>query len=289
MRSAIEAKDAHALAALYADEAVVEPIGGQPQHGRAAIEAAARAEMDPAESIRVAFSRMWIKGDLAVVEAVFHAKHPAASGLHDVGGTEISTMWFDRDGRIARERSYSEQASLESQAQGDADADPIPELPTTTEVHVARDTTHDAERIAWAQDMEAKNSASDEHTLATLADPFRWDCALGFHGSSRDAFAKALAGYRTRFPDEKWVATNVWPVEDYLIVEELFTGTHEGDMGPFKASHRPVQWHWLEIWQVKDAKIAHGWSWANFDELKSQIQLQPDNKRKPAAACLVQP
>jgi len=289
MRAAIQAKDAHAVAALYAEDAVVEPVGGKAQQGRAAIEAALHAQMDPAESIRLAFPRVWIKGDLAVVETVFHAKHPAASGLHDVGGTEISTMWFDRDGHITRERSYSEEASLESQAEGDADAEPIPEIPTTTEVHVAGDTTHDAERIAWAKDVEAKNSASDESNLATIADTFTWDCALGFHSSSRDALAKTLGRWRAHFPDEKWVATNVWPVEDYLIVEELFTGTHEGDMGPFKASHHPVQWHWLEIWQTKDAKIAHGWSWANFNELRPQIELQPEAKRKPAAACLVQP
>jgi hypothetical protein len=77
-------------------------------------------------------------------------------------------------------------------------------------------------------------------------------------------------------------------VEDYVIVEELLNATQDGDLGSFKASHRPVQWHWLEIWQVKDAKITHGWSWANFEELRPQI-APAGAKRKPRMACQVEP
>jgi uncharacterized protein (TIGR02246 family) len=290
LRAAVEVKDARAVAALYADDAVVEPMGGRAQHGRAAIEAATRAEFEPAASIRLAFPRVWLKDDVAIVEAVFRATHPPASGLHDVGQSEAITFWFDHAGKITHERSYQEQEHLDDQAAGDPGADPLPEIPATTEVHVATSGADDARTIAWANDMEAQNSASDAHMIASLAEPFRWDCSLGFHSSSRPAFAKALASWRTRFPDEKYVATNVWPVGDYVVVEELFTGTHEGDIGPLKASHHPVSWHWLEIWQVKDGKIARGWSWTNFGELLPQIALEPPQSlAKARSACSVEP
>jgi uncharacterized protein (TIGR02246 family) len=288
LRAAVEAKDAHAAAAVYAQDAVVEPAGGKPQRGRAAIEAAMRDQLAPASTVRMGFGRVWLKGDVAIVEAAFRAAPLAGSRAHDVGETELSVLWFDATGHIAREHAYQEQATLDAQASGEADAEPIPSIPTKTEVHAADTGADDAKIVAWANGVEAAESRSDAEGLAAFDEHVTWDCALGFHGTSRADLAKALGHWRAAFPDEKWVATQVWPVEDYVIVEETFTGTQKGKFGPLEASGKAVTWRWAEVWQVKDGHIARGWSWANFNELRAQI-AGPVPPPSVKAACSVEP
>jgi ketosteroid isomerase-like protein/predicted ester cyclase len=285
LRAAVEAKDAHAVAALYAERATLEPIGGHVVQGRAAIEVAMRAELAPAATIRVGFPRVWLKDDVAIVETAFRASHTSAA-VHDIGGTEFSVLWFDRDGLIARERSYQEQETLDEQAAGEPDASPLPVISAAMEVH-AGSSPDDAAAVAWANGVMAKSTRSDAETLAVYDEHIKWDCALGAHLSSRAELVAPLAHFRTAFPDQQYTATNVWPVEDYIIVEETLTGTHQGDLGSFVASHKPVSWHWIEIWQVQGDQIVHGWSWTNLKELEQQIGLPTKSKLHPA--CSVEP
>jgi predicted ester cyclase len=238
----------------------------------------------PAQSMQVAFPRIWLKGDVAVVEAVFRATHPASSGIHDVGEDAVFVLEFDRAGKIARELDYQENATLAAQAVGEDGAPAIPALPTTREVHIGGDSPRDASLIAWANDVEARESKSLTDALSVMDEHVAWDCALGFHGTSRDEFAKPLAHWFAAFPDMRFTATRVWPVEDYVIVDELFEGTQDGEFAGIAPTHKRVTWHWLEIWQHRDGKIVHGWSWANFEELEKQLQGPVEHKVKHACA-----
>jgi predicted ester cyclase len=203
--------------------------------------------------------------------------------MRDVGASELIVLTFDRDGRIARERTYSDQSTLETQADGDPDAAKIPAIPTTTELHVARAATTDPAVLAWTDASEAKLSR-DNADPTVIDEHAGWDCSLGFHGTTREQLATAATPWHTAFPDSKYTATNVWSVEDYVIVEERFTGTQQGKLFDIEASHRPVSWHWIKIWRVDGGKIVHGWQWGNWNELERQITTPATPKHKPACS-----
>jgi len=288
MTAAIHAKDAHALAALYADDAVIEVAGGRPLHGRAEIEAEIAAMLQPAEAIKVAIARVWLTDDVAIVENVFRAHHGVASPLYDIGESELSILWFDRDGRIAKEHSYRDQPTLEAQAAGEPDAAELPVLPEEPELHIASGPT-DAATLSWVRDVEAKWDTEDVDG-ATHSDDLQLDCMSGHaHLSSRAEAVAALKHWRTAFPNQTNRPSNIWRVGDYVILEDVFSGVQHGDLGSIKATDRPVAWHWAHVWKLASGKITRAWQWSNFDELYRQIGAPPrkDGAKQVRPACSI--
>jgi hypothetical protein len=57
-------------------------------------------------------------------------------------------------------------------------------------------------------------------------------------------------------------------------------GTHKGDLGPLKATKKPVSLHGIDIMTIKDGKIQAGSGYSNSVELLAQTGLLP----KPKAA-----
>jgi ketosteroid isomerase-like protein len=272
LKHAVEAKDTRAIAALYTADAVVVPFGGDTRHGQAEIERGEARSLAPAASVRAGAGRVWLKDDVAVVEWKFRATLAPPSKGAAVGSTELAVLWFSPEGRIREEHDYMNEGALRLQAEGDPDAPALPEIPASTEVHdgPARD---EAGALAWTQRYEDASSNDDAAALAMLDERITWSCTLGFTADSRAPFPKLLAHWRAAFPDEHTRADRAWPIEDFVIVEETFTGTHKGQLGPFAASGRPVTWHMAEVWQLRDGRIAHGWSYMNFGELGTQVTV----------------
>jgi ketosteroid isomerase-like protein len=281
------ARDAHAATAPYADDAVVDLVGGRTLRGHAAIEGYLKEQMVPAAKLQVAFGRVWLKGDVAIVEGTFHATPAAAPDL-TIGANTLSVLTFDRAGKVAHERHYQNQGTLDAQMDREKDAPPVPPLPATREVY-AGDSPDDTARVAWAHGVEAAYTESDDKLLAAMDDRVTWRCNLGFNGNSKAEFAAPLARYRVAFPDLTQVADRVWPVEDFVIVEETLKATQKGKFGPFAASGRPIVWRWAEIWHVKDGKIARGWSYANFREVLPQLTGEPPKASKAKPPCSIEP
>jgi uncharacterized protein (TIGR02246 family) len=282
MRSALEARDAHALAALYADDAVLTVAGAPPVRGRAAIEAALAAQLGPAQSVQVALSRVWLADRVAILEVPFRASHAPDKHLGDVGTTDAIVLWFDAGGRIVQEHDYQEQGTIDAQAAREADAPALPTLPATTEVHRGPARV----RVALADELMAASSTSDDLLLARMDEQVHWDCVLGLHGTSRSDVARALAHLRQVFPHQAWKAVNAWAVDDYVLVEEQLDATQDGKFGDLEASHRPITWHFFEVWKVDGDRVVRGWTFANFEELEHQVA--PERAGKPhLAACSV--
>jgi predicted ester cyclase len=232
---------------------------------------------------------VWLKGDVAIAEWTFRAAlaSPAAKG-REVGTTELAVLYFAPDGRVREEHDYMNEGFLQMQAEGDPDAPPLPEVPTTTEVHDGPPADERA-AYAWANRYEDTASTDDAAAIQMLDERITWRCTLGFNAESRAPFSKVLAHWRAAFPDERSRADRVWPIEDFILVEETFTGTHKGKIGPFEGSGRPVTWHFAEVWQVKDGRIARGWSYANFKEVIPQITGAPLPAPKSEVPCTSEP
>jgi uncharacterized protein (TIGR02246 family) len=288
MKRAVESKDARAIAALYTDDAVVVPFGGRTRHGRAEIEQGEAHEFGPAASVRATPARIFLKGDVAIADWAFRASLATPPAGRQVGTSELAVLWFAPDGRIREEHDYMNAGTLDMQAEGNPHAPALPDVPATSEVHDGP-AADDARAVAWANRYEDASSNDDAKAISMMDEHITWRCSLGFSADSREPFPAVLAHWRAAFPDMHWVADHVWPVEDYIVVEETLTGTHKGEIGPFAASGRPVKWHWAEVWQVKDGKIAHGWSYANFRELRPQVSDGPAPASKADVPCSIEP
>ena len=120
---AIEKADAEALAALFADDAVLRhPLSPEPIRGKAAIAASEQALFDAFSDIEVEVLRVVAEAADVVVEVVMRATN---TGPLDVGAgeslpptrrrIELPSVWLLKlggDGRIAEERDYLDTASF---------------------------------------------------------------------------------------------------------------------------------------------------------------------------------
>jgi predicted ester cyclase len=211
---------------------------------------------------------------VAIAEWQFRAGVAAPAKGREVGTSELAVMTFAPDGRIREEHDYMNQGSLRLQAEGDPDAPALPEVPLTSEVHEGAPLDA-AGALAWTARYENACSNDDAAAVSMLDEHVTWRCTLGFAADSREPFPGLLAHWRAAFPDEHYTADRVWPVEDFIIVEETMTGTHKGRIGPYEGTGRRVTWHLAEVWQIKDARITHGWSYASFGELRPQVSDAP--------------
>ena len=120
---AVENRDEDALAALFADDAVMyHPLSPEPIRRKAAIIASEQALFEAFSDINVEVRRVVAEVDDVAMEVVLRATN---TGPLDVGADEprpptgrrieLQAVWFmrlDGDGRIVEERDYLDTASF---------------------------------------------------------------------------------------------------------------------------------------------------------------------------------
>ena len=120
---AVENRDADALGALFADEALLHhPLSPEPIRGKPAILASEQALFEAFSDIEIEVLRVVAERDDVAVELVLRATN---TGPLDVGADEplpptgrrieLRSVWFLRlraDGRIAEERDYLDTAGF---------------------------------------------------------------------------------------------------------------------------------------------------------------------------------
>ena len=77
-------------------------------------------------------------------------------------------------------------------------------------------------------------------------------------------FAKA-------FPDLKVTVNNAWGFGDVAIVEYTMAGTQKGAFMGKPASKKAMNVHGVDVFQVKDGKVAHLWTYENGMEMAMQL------------------
>jgi limonene-1,2-epoxide hydrolase len=278
---AANADDASRVASFFSDDVAIYFYGSlvtSEMHGRSAF--VDRFKKTPFSDTKTAPTRIWMKGNVAVVELTWtgtmtgDAKDLKATNK-PIGQKRAIVYAFNDDGLVKEEHIYSDSLGLRAQMRGDKKAPPVEPHPTgAAEVHIAKGTPDEDRLVDWAKKLDdAFNTDDVKQAAATLADDVVYD-AWGLpllKGKKENV--KDLQGTFRAFPDQKWTPTNVWGIDGYVVIEHVFTGTQKVPYGRMtKVTGKPVTGqHFLEIWQPSaDGKLAHGWGYTNPVEAMEQ-------------------
>ena len=283
--------DGKKVATAYAADGVVKIAGMPEAKGRDAITADATQNFAAFPDFKVAFARIWQKGNVQVIEWVVTGTNngefmgkKATGRPTGVGGISVVTM--SDEGLIKEDRRYFDMMTTQSQLDPKAAAGsfrPVPAIPATSETHVAKD---DAATLAKVNEVYA---TLDTHKVDALL-PFYADDA-SFDDMSQPAAFKGkkmlkdmTSMFLVAFPDLKQVNSMQMVSDGWVISEGVLTGTHKGALGPLKASNKPVSIHYLDVWQMKDGHVVSGRSYSNGLELMMQIGAVPAPGASAAAS-----
>ncbi len=282
---AINAHDAKAVAACYASDAIITVPGTWINHGQvqgsADIEKNAQGFFDAFKDVKFWISREWVKQDVAAIEFGWTGTHSGdflgvKASDKPAGTTGLMLVTYDNDGHIKQETRYSDLATVFTQVgliKGKPRAIPTPVA--SPEINFAKGTPDEDKNLAVAKGLnDTFASKKEADFLAPLADDVEWnDVGMGETSKGKDGAKKFYNGFLKAFPDAKSELTSSFAVGDYVIAESSFTGTHKGDMGPIKATKRPVNLHGVDVFQFSNGKIVKGWSYGNSIEFVGQVGL----------------
>jgi len=94
---------------------------------------------------------------------------------------------------------------------------------------------------------------------------------------------KMWDGLKTAFPDFKIEEKEIVSAGDWVVAYSLGTGTHKGDLGPVKATNKPVKIDYAEVIRLENGKIKETWSYMNNLQLYGQLGLLPTPSDKQVA------
>jgi steroid delta-isomerase-like uncharacterized protein/uncharacterized protein (TIGR02246 family) len=281
MQTALEGLNAHdaaKFASVYADNAMVSVAGLNELAGRAAVEQNMKEWFETFSKIKLGFRRVWIKGDVLVLEWVINGTH--SGDLFGVKGKEnpighygLSLVWFDENGKVKRENRYGELGAVLTQADGKQKAKEIPTVPAAAEMIPAKGSPEEDKLLEAAKGLHAAvEKKSEADFLALVSDDFVYEGVVGFDQIKGKADTKKFFGGLTKaFPDIKFSPSAAWAIGDYVIVEYQMSGTHKAALGTVPASKKPVNVHLVDVAQIKDGKVQRAWTYQNSVEFLSQV------------------
>lgn len=273
--------DPKKFASVYADDAVISVAGLNEVSGREAIAQNMAEWFETFSKVKLGFSRVWIKGDTIVLEWVINGTHHGE--LFGVKGTDqpighygLSIVTFNPDGKVTRENRYGELGAVMTQV-GAAGAKvkprPIPEVPAAPETILSKAGEDDNVALARTV-LGALESKKEADLLAALSDDVEQDGVFHLETSKGKGGAKKFfKGFVTAFPDAKFDATRALAIGDYAVVESTLKATHKGALGTIQATKRPVAVHLVDIFKIKDGKVARAWTYQNSLEMQQQLGL----------------
>jgi steroid delta-isomerase-like uncharacterized protein len=302
LESALAARDAKKVAALYATGAVLVSAGKDGVHesvGRTEIEAS-RARgftvMGKAfPDLKWVNTRAMQRGDVLVVEWVgtgtdtggFLEDKPTGK---KVGWRGISIYWFDDDGLVKRETNVLDPLTIMGQlGRGDykgkvRPAAPTPSLPM--QWVTAKDAPEVQTNLEAAQAFYALFEKKDEKAILAMMtdDVVHADLAQSDDVKGKEAVKKELSAWFKAFPDVKMTATHAWAFGDVVVAEIESSGTFKGPLGPLKPNGKSATTHGVEVLEMSAGKIARVTSYANAREFLLKYDLMPKPAGAPATA-----
>lgn len=290
MQDALNAHDVDRWSQGYSPDAslTVIPLLGAVR-GRAAIKADQEGFLTAFPDMKIAANRIWQAKDVAVVEWIQNATHTGDfMGLKatkkPTGQIVLSVMQFGDDGLVKDEHLYYDGATLLAQITGKGIARPIPPMPTMGNVYVATGSPEEAQAVDVAKRIMADREKNDVNDfLSLLGDDFELSATMAPQPEKGKAVAKqSFERFEATFPHAKYDVTRALGVNGFAILEYAVKGTQDGPIGPLPASHRPVDWHWVEVYEVKEGKAQRAWAYANMIELLTEI-APPRGETPPGA------
>lgn len=71
-----------------------------------------------------------------------------------------------------------------------------------------------------------------------------------------DGMRSLYEGFFKGIPDVKAETLDIVAEGDVVMVYDRFGGTHEGPLGPFEATRKPLFWNVMHLYRLRDGKIA---------------------------------
>lgn len=279
---ALNAHDAAAFAALYADDAVIDVAGLNEVRGREAVRANMEEWFQAFDKVKLAWSRVFLKGDTVALEWVINGTHKGE--LFGVKGTEqaighygLSILVFGEDGKVKTEHRYGDLGTVVAQigAAPKAETRPVPPLPEKVQVFAAKagDDAAPAREVARAFE-EAVGARADAKVADLLADDAAVDGLFDAQTAKGKAKAKeSLLALGRAFPDLTRTPSRELAVGDHVLVEVELRGTHKGALGKLKPTGRPVRLHAVDLVEVRDGKVVRLQTFQNSLEVLTELGL----------------
>ena len=271
------------FASVYADDAIISVAGLNEINGRAAIAQNMTEWFEVFSKAKLGFSRVWVKGHAMVIEWVINGTHHGE--LFGVKGTEqpighfgLSVIHFNKEGKVEREDRYGELGAVMSQlaagaAGTKAKPRPIPEVPTAPEMIIAKGDEEKNLDVAKAV-LTSLESKKEADFTAVLTDDVEQDGVFHLETSKgKDGAKKFFKSFTTAFPDAKFDVKKAFAIGDYAIVESTLTATQKGALGTIAPTKKPIAVHLVDIFKLKDGKIARAWTYQNSLEMQQQLGL----------------
>jgi steroid delta-isomerase-like uncharacterized protein len=281
---AMNAHDAKKTASFYTENAVIKMAGMPDVTGRDAIAAMWQMNWDMASNAKAGANRIFVKGDVVVVEFAWAGTHsgnmgPIKATEKPIGAQGVDIMWFAVDGLIKEQHTYMDMGTIMSQIGASKQKGrAVPTVPSAMPaVAVATGSAEETKNVDAATKMFAafeKKSADD--FMGGASDDITWDDMTQPETmKGKAAGKKYFAAMTTAFPDVKSTTTNAWGVGDVVIAEGTLSGTQKGAFFGIPATKKPINLHGVDIMQFKDGKIVAGRSYGNGAEMAMQLGLMP--------------
>lgn len=299
---ALNAHDAKKLAGFFSENGALKVAGAPDASGRDAIAASYQKMFDAFSNFKAAPMRVFVKNDVAVVEWAFNGTHSGdmwgiKATEKPVGTQGVDVIWFDDKGLIKEQHTYYDGHTVLSQiGMSKQKARAIATVPATMpQPVVSTSSPEEQKNVDAAKAMTAGLEAKKEADfLAAIADNVEYDDMTQPQTMKGKADAKKFFGEMTKaFPDAKFQITNSWGFGDVVVTESTMTGTNKGTFFGMPATKKPVNLKSVDVYQFKDGKLVHGWSYSNGADMMMQLGLiQPpkaadakpgDAKKAPGA------
>ncbi|MEO7732362.1 MAG: SgcJ/EcaC family oxidoreductase [Kofleriaceae bacterium] len=281
LMAALNARDARALASLYAEDAITLVAGMPEVHGRDEVEHAHVALFAAYPDIAFWAPRVWSDGNRVALEWGYHGTQTGCFlGAPPTGAFErrlgLSFTTYRDDGLIAREVTYIDLAAAAIAAQtGRATRAPI--VTSSRRHRASTGAPIEAANRAVVERLCAALDADDaDGALAGLDDGIEYHDMTASDGvTGKTALRQLLARFTTAFRGVRVAVTASLAAADFVVTECTMTATHGGPLGRFAATGKPVLLHVLLIAQLRAGTIVRGWTYANLGELRSAIGGEP--------------
>ncbi len=97
-----------------------------------------------------------------------------------------------------------------------------------------------------------------------------------------------MEGWATAFPDSTVEIQNLIAAPDQVVVEFVGRGTHGGPLetpeGAIHATGRPVEIRFVDVWQVRDGKIAANRTYYDLASMMAQLGLTAEPQAEAASS-----
>src|SRR5258706_3043532 len=205
--------------------------------------------------VRVRFLQ---KKDVVVVEWAATATNsgefmgsPATNKKVGIWGADV--LWFNDDGSIKRDESYHDEATIMQQiGKMPGKARELATLPATDAAWVVAGGGEDEDKLVeqmkgtWPATWSKHDAKAYAEKVTDDGQHLEIAGAVDYKGKA--ALLKELEMYSKATPDMTATVDNAWGFAPNLVVAKFtFTGTMKGNMGPLKATNKPVTIHGLDI------------------------------------------